>query len=67
MLRPEIPVGDLAIEVVGERVGVETFLPSFVETDEIRDAEVCIEISENEVVEDFNVGTDRIGNRDILD
>jgi len=42
-------------------------LPSFVEADEIRDAEVGTEVGEDEVVEDFEVSPDRVGDGYVFD
>ena len=67
VVRPEIPVGNLAVEVVGERVGAEAFLPGFVKADEVGDAELGVEVGENEVVEYLDVGADRVGAGDVLD
>ena len=67
MVCPEIPVGDLAIEVVREGERSEALLPGLVQSDKIRNAEVIAEFLKPEVVEDFEVCPDRIGERDILD
>ncbi len=67
MMRPEVPVGDLAVEVVGEGVGGQALLPRLVQTDEVGDAELVAQVREDEVVEDFDVGADGVGKRDVLD
>ena len=64
---PEIPVGDLAVEIVRESVGAESLLPGLVEANKIRNAEVGIEVVENEVVENFDVRSDGIGEGNVLD
>ena len=66
VVRPEIPVGDLAVEVVGKCVGTEALLPGFVQTDEIRDTVIRMKVGKNEVVEDLSVGTDGVGPVDVL-
>ena len=67
MVRPEIPVGDLAVEIVGEGVGAEALLPGGMEGDEVVNAEVGREIGQGEIVEDLDVGSDGVGEGDILD
>ncbi len=67
VMRPEIPVGDFAVEVVGERVGAEATLPGFVKLIEAGDSEVGSEVCEGEIIEDLKMGADRIVEPDILD
>jgi hypothetical protein len=67
VMRPEIPVGDLVVELIGEDVGTESFPPRLVQADKVGDAVVGIEVGNDEIVEYFDMGAGRVGEVHILD
>lgn len=64
---PEVPVRNLPVETLVEGEGVEALLPCLMQRDEVVDGREFIEVREGKIIEDLQVGADRVGEANILD
>jgi hypothetical protein len=58
--RPEIPVGDVAVELLVELVGGEALFPRLVESGEVVERVVGLEFVERKLAEDVHMRTERL-------